>query len=274
MRVAVVGTGFLGEALCSVLKERGHDVVMTHYTHRKFENSLSYDFFNDDPRMIFSGDSIDIVIISAKIEFTEDSAALGQAMEHFLRYFEDSRIVYISSDGIFDGKRGMYTESDQPHPVTLYGRNLELCENLVRLQAADHCIIRPSYMYGFVGGVLDERLETARTELNHDKELTRFTDMYKSPLSYSQAAEIIANIALSDYVGVVHISGDKMSVYDFTHEGMEALGVPTNGLPGITMPFPRPAGMLADTSLDNILMKELTHTEPCHIRESLQSSLQ
>ncbi len=257
--------------MCRVLGEHGVAVVMTHRTHRKFDDSKPYDFFHDDPGKVFAGEKIDTVIIPAKIEFTEDSAALGQAMERFLEFFKDSRIVYISSDGIFDGTKGDYNESDQPHPVTLYGRNLELCENLVQKQVKNYCIIRPSYMYGFVGGVLDERLETARKELSEGKEISRFTDMYKSPLSYHQAAEIISALALSDYVGTVHISGERMSVYDFTREGMEALGVSTTGLHGVPMPSPRPDGMLPDTSLTSTLMTERTGIAPLSIRESLKA---
>lgn len=272
MRVAVIGTGFLGEALCYTLKERGVDVVMTHLTHKKFDESLRYDFFHDDPAQVFTGVKFDIVIIPAKIEFTEDSALLTLAMESFLSYLKSSRVVYISSDGIFDGQQGMYTESDLPHPVTLYGRNLALCEGLVRSRVGNYCIIRPSYMYGFVSGVLDNRLETARTELNQGKEVTRFTDMYKSPLSYRQAAEIISTLAISDYLGVVHMSGQRMTVFDFTREGMEALGVPTTGLHGTLMPTPRPEDMLADTSLDNSLMQELTGIKPLSIRESLEQT--
>ncbi len=270
MRVLVIGTGFLGEALCYVLKEHGADVVMTHHTHQKFDDSLRYDFFSDDPENIFAGKAVDIVIIPAKIEFTENSVSLGQAMERLLAYFSVARTVYISSDGIFDGAEGNYSESDQPHPVTLYGRNLELCESLVRKYAKNHCIIRPNYMYGFVNGVLDERLETARKELSTGREISRFTNMYKSPISYVQAAEIIATIALSDYIGTIHISGNRMSVYEFTKEGMGALGISTKKLFASVMPDPNPADMLADTSLDNTLMQKLTNIKPLNIKESLK----
>lgn len=272
MNTAVIGTGFLGVALVRALSLRGHAVVPTHHRNQKFDDSLSFDFFRDDPEIIFAGKSIDLVIIPAKIEFVEDSAALDWAMERFISYFRNARVVYISSDGIFDGTKGDYAESDQIHPVTLYGRNLKLCETLVRNQAKNHCIIRPSYMYGFVSGVLDERLEAARTELNQGKEVLRFTDMYKSPLSYWQAAETITALALSDYVGTVHISGERMSVYDFTREGMEALGVPTMRLRGVLMPIPQPEGMLADTSLNSALAQELTDIVPLRIQESLRGN--
>ncbi|MFZ1626748.1 MAG: sugar nucleotide-binding protein [Candidatus Moraniibacteriota bacterium] len=128
-------------------------------------------FFIDEPESVFRGQAIDAVILTAKIEFIENSTLLQQSMQRFLQFFKLARVVYISSDGIFDGVKGEYTESDDPNPVTLYGRNLALCENLVRQYAKNHCIIRPSYLYGFVGGRLDERLSTACEAIGRDEEL-------------------------------------------------------------------------------------------------------
>lgn len=271
MVTLVIGTGFLGEALCDELRKRGEAVVSTYYSHQKYDDSIRYDFLHDNPQDIFSGKNIDTVIIPAKIEFTEESALLGRAMERLLSYFNEARIVYISSDGIFDGTKGMYTESDTPQPVTLYGRNLALCEELVKTHTKSYCIIRPSYMYGLVGGKLDTRLSGARTELLAGKSITRFTDMYKSPLSYRQAAEIIVILSLGEYVGTVHISGERMSVYDFTREGMMALDIPVTELHGNVMPVPRPEDMIADTSLDATLMKTLTHVIPLSVEDSFKN---
>lgn len=268
MAVLVIGTGFLGEAICDELHKCGKSVIPTHHTHKKYADSLPYDFFHDDPEKVFVGKDITTVVIPAKIEFIEDSSALAQAMKRLLTYFKQARVVYISSDGVFDGQDGNYTETDAPQPVTLYGRNLALCEALVGTHP-DHCIIRPSYLYGFVHGVLDDRLRSAKEALEQDEVVSRFTDMYKSPLSYLEAAQIIVVLTLSSFQGIVHISGERLSVYDFTRVGMLALGIPTEKLVPTTMPMPKPADMLADTSLDNALMQKLTHIEPLSISENL-----
>lgn len=270
MRVAIIGMGFLGEAVFSVVTKRDIEVVTTYHTHRKFDASLQYDFFKDNPKDIFPAEKIDIVILTAMVEFAEDEQLLRSSMERLLEYFRDSRMVYVSSDGISDGSKGNYAESDIPHPVTLYGRNLMLCEGLVREYVKNHCIVRPSYLYGFVGGILDTRLKKVREEVSQGKTVTRFTDMYKSPLSYRQASEAITALAFSRYVGAVHIGGPRMSVYDFTKAGMEALKIPTDTLVGEPMPMPRPHDFLQDTSLNCDLMRKLTHIKPKSILESLK----
>lgn len=269
MKVAIIGTGFLGETVYRVLEKRDVDIITTHYTHKKFDTSLQYDFLNDDVKKIFPDNDIDVVIVTAMIEFSDDVELLKKSMENFLKFFNHSRILYISSDGIFDGEQGNYTENDEIHPVTLYGRNLKLCEGLVREYSKNYCIIRPSYMYGFVGQVLDIRLRKASTEIKAGKSVIRFTDMYKSPLSYDQAAQTIDVLVFSDYIGVVHISGERMSVYDFIKRGMKALGLSTNTLVGDPIPIPRPEGFLPDTSLCHDLMERLTNIKPKSIEESL-----
>lgn len=94
--------------------------------------------------------------------------------------------------------------------------------------------------------------------------------MYKSPMSYIQAAEAITKIALSDYVGIVHISGERMSVYDFTREILEAMKISTNNLIGEVMPKDRPFEFLPDTSLNNELMEKITDIKPLSIRENFE----
>ena len=270
MRIGIIGTGFLGEALFSVVTKRDVDVITTYHMNKKFKDSLQYDFFTDDPKDIFPKEKIDIVILTAMIEFVEDERLLKNSMERFLGYFHDARVIYISSDGIFDGSAGKYTESDIPHPVTLYGRNLKLCEDLVREHTKNHCIARPSYLYGFVGGKLDTRLKKVQEEIAQGNKIIRFTNMYKSPLSYRQAAEAITALAFSRYIGTVHIGGPRMSVYDFTKAGMEALGLSTDMLIGESMPTPRPDGFLPDTSLNCDLMGKLTRIRPKSVAESLK----
>lgn len=70
-------------------------------------------------------------------------------MRRFITGYEGKHPVYFSSDGIFDGKWRMYREEDIPSPVTIYGKNLALCENLVKKHVKNYCIIRPLYLWFF-----------------------------------------------------------------------------------------------------------------------------
>lgn len=272
MKAAIIGTGFLGQQIYNDIKDHCDEVIMTHNRNQKYPNSQKFDFFQDDISAILGNEKIDIIFLPAKIEFNENEDLLKEAMGKFLDAAKDSRIVYVSSDGIFDGQHGSYKENDVTEPMTLYGKNLKICEELIKKKTKNYCILRPSYLYGYVDGKLDSRFEKIKQELVENKKIVRFTDMYKSPLNYEQAAQAIVELALSDYVGTVHISGKRMSVYEFTRQGMEALDLSTENLVGETMPKEKPIDFLSDTSLDNTLMRKLTSIEPIDIKEGFKNS--
>jgi len=270
MKAAIIGTGFLGQQIYEDSLPYYDKVVLTHNEHQKYPDSKKFDFFTDNIEDIFDGEKIDVIFLTAKIEFAQDEKLLAEAMKRFLEKTKGSRIVYISSDGIFDGQKGMYKESDETNPVTLYGRNLKACEDLVKKYAENYCIARPSYMYGYVGGVLDSRFKNVKEEISKGKNVARFAEMYKSPLSYKQASEAIVKIAESDFIGTVHVCGPRTSVYDFAKEGMEALHIPTENLTVQPVPQEKPVDFLPDTSLDDSLMLELAGIEPLGVRESFE----
>jgi dTDP-4-dehydrorhamnose reductase len=270
MKAAIIGTGFLGEQIYNDILPICKNIILTHHKNKKYSNSKEFDFFTDDIGKIFNGEKVDLVFLPAKIEFIEDEKLLRDAMILFLKACQKSRVIYISSDGIFDGEKGLYKESDIPKPITLYGKNLKVCEDLVKKYSNNFCIIRPSYLYGFVNSILDNRFKKIKEEVARDKKVVRFTDMFKSPLSYVQASKAITKLALSDYQGIVHVCGKRKNLYDFTKEGMEALDISTKTLFGEPMPEKRPLDCLPDTSLDSSLVQKLTGIKPFSIKESFK----
>ncbi|MEF3691603.1 MAG: sugar nucleotide-binding protein [Candidatus Moraniibacteriota bacterium] len=270
MKAAIIGTGFLGEQIYEDIKSSCERVILTHNRNKKYPDSVAFDFFSDDIMQILGDKKTDIIFLPAKIEFIDDSKKLIDSMTEFLENAKGSRIVYISSDGIFDGQKGLYNEDDELNPVTKYGNNLKSCEELVRKKADSYCIVRPSYLYGFVNGKLDSRFRKLKEEIEEGKEVRRFNDMYKSPLSYKQASEAIVKIAKSDFNGIMNVSGERKSVYDFTKEGLESLGVSTEGLIEEPIPKDRPIDFLPDTSLNFSRMENLTGVHPISIRESFE----
>lgn len=272
--ILIVGTGFLGKELVSGANSVCGKISCTHKSEKFFPYSQKFDFFEDDISRIISDDEAGIVILSAKIEFESNFELLEKSMIRFLEGCTGKRVIYISSDGIFDGETGVYKESDDPKPVTIYGKNLLLCESLVRKYSSDYLIIRPSYIFGRSFGKLDSRLGRVRESLEANNVVERFVDMYKSPMCVEQTARIILELALSKYIGIVHVAGERMSVYDFIKESMEALGVSVENLKGIPMlkEDRRPIDFLSDTSLDNGLMEKLTGKYPMSIIESLRNN--
>lgn len=269
-RVLVIGgSGYFGRSIVMSIQEHA-DVVTTHCNNPIITNSIKFDFFGDDVERVFRGYIFDCVVIAVKIEFSVEQVILFMCMEKFLRHFHQAHIIYISSDGVFDGARGIYTEEDEPCPVTLYGENLKFCEDLVREKCRSWSIVRPSYIYGYSVGKLDSRLSMMREKIIKGVE-TPFMDMFKSPVDVNYAAHAIGNMSLQRHQGIVHLAGKRMSVYQFYRRSMKALGESVKNLVPVHMPELRlrKSNMLQDTSLDNKLMLMLFGTHPT-IEESLR----
>lgn len=269
-RILLIGsTGYLGRTLTKHL-QRTNQVIPTHRTEARFDGSQRYDFWIDNVQALVQQYQIDTVVIAANMAAahpTSDFTLFQQRVKRLIQGCRQCRVIYISSDGIFGGKKGNYTESDIPAPITPYGRNLHYFEETVQSQCSNYCIIRPSYLYGYSLSQLDPRLTTARTRLHAGERLTYFMDMFKSPMEVNQVAEAIALLTCSQYVGIVHVAGEAMSIYDFYREAMNSLNISTTHLYPTQMPanFPHPR----NTSLDISLMKQLTHIEPLSIHVTL-----
>jgi dTDP-4-dehydrorhamnose reductase len=270
-RILVVGSsGYLGRVVTNALISK-HFVVSTHNKNPYFPDSMKYSFPYDDLSCLVKANMVDTCIFAAEIEKNQDYHRsddldfFHQAVTQLVQSLSAVRFVYISSDGIFDGWRGSYAESDVPQPTTEYGRKLKVCEDTVCALCSNYCIIRPSYLYGHSLGTLDKRLQRTKSLCQSQQEAIYFDDMFKSPLHVVDAASLISTLALSEYVGVINIGGPRMNVYDFHKEAMEAIGVSGKISP---QKMPTDAGLLRDTSLDATLCTRLTGFAPKSVTES------
>ena len=264
----VVGSsGFLGNRIATILKPKG-SVIQTHFRNMHSPDSIPYDFFNDSISVLLDKFNVDTVIFSGAVEMNP-SDLVRPAMERFVRGVKERRVVYLSSDGIFDGQKGQYTEVDIPRPKTLYGRNLAICEELFAQFCNSYCIVRPSYIYGFSGGDLDNRLARTMQMLEQGQTVSLFNDMFKSPLGVLQVAQAVVDLTFLDYVGIVHVAGERVSIFDFHYQAMLALQADIRNLRSFSMPTGE--DFLRDTSLDYSLWQKLTHAVPQSINETLSN---
>lgn len=256
-------SGYLGQ---QVAKRLGDRAVTTHRSAPHFAGSLPYDFYQDEKLPIDPAGMT--VIFTAAVEMNQPTDKLTAAMRRLLGQLSANRFLYLSSDAIFSGARGHYTEADPPDPVNDYGRNLLLCEGLVQAMTPDHCIIRPSYLYGFSNGQLDLRLARTRDRLLRGDPVVLYDDYYKCPLSVHEVADGVVHLAQSAYQGPIHLAGLRMSAYAFHRQAMNALGVDSTRL--TAQPMPTGAGLMRDTSLDSSRWWRMRDAQPLSIKDALQ----
>lgn len=251
-RTLVVGaSGFLGSKVTEGLRAAGVDVVGTAFDGTvpvTGVETVRYDFWEDDLERILD-ETIDRVVLAATVETDHDRSleTFTQAVDRFVDACGDRRIVYVSTDAVFDGEAGRYDEHARPSPTDEYGRRGRLFERRIEGRCPDHCIVRVSYLYGFSKGGLDPRLARTRSRIRAGETVAYFEDAYKSPIAVSDAAEVIARLTRADTTGVVHAAAPRSSIHEFHRTAMAALGEPTERV----VPEPVPSGIdyPHDTSL-------------------------
>jgi dTDP-4-dehydrorhamnose reductase len=223
VRLLVVGgTGLLGSAVV----ERARVATPA-------SRETGYGFFDDDPVALVADHDPDAVVLAATVEQADvPLAEYTTALDAFVDACWDRRLVYVSSDAVFDGEHGGYRPDDERSPRDQYGRRLVAFEDAV----ADHpdaVVLRPSYVYS--GVPLSPRLAAARDALETGS-YERFDDMYRSPAHATDVAAAVCELAVGTQMGVFHVPGPRLSVYEFHRRALDALGVDTDDLRATSIP--------------------------------------
>lgn len=123
-------------------------------------------------------------------------------------------LIYLSTDYVFDGQRGMYSEHDPPCPINYYGLT-KLCGEVATLSSGLECsIIRASSIYGFGPG----RKNFAKflmEKLGVGEGIKALVDQFTSPAQASLLAEAIGEIVERKLAGVFHVVEERLSRYEF-----------------------------------------------------------
>jgi dTDP-4-dehydrorhamnose reductase len=153
-------------------------------------------------------------------------------------------IVYISSDYVFDGaKRAPYVETDQPAPLSAYGRTKLAGEEATAAANPRHFVVRSSWLFG-IGG--NNFVETMLRLAEHQNEVLVVHDQVGSPTYTWHLAYGIVRLIEGLEHGIHHMAAaGRCSWYEFAREIFEQAGVECKVLSATTdmlgRPAPRPA---------------------------------
>lgn len=123
--------------------------------------------------------------------------------------------IFVSTDYVFDGNKGLYSEDDSPRPVNRYGWSKLRGEEAVRATSKNWCIVRTSTPYGLhplrrsFAVFLAEKL-AAR------EEVSVVSDQFTSPTYTVDLSATLLEIAKRRTTGLLHVSGsERCSRLDF-----------------------------------------------------------
>lgn len=123
--------------------------------------------------------------------------------------------LQVSTDAVFDGQKGNYTEEDLPNPVNVYGRSKLEAEQRVLHYYPQACIARVVfYSWGPAGK--PSLAEFFYDHLLHENTVNGFTDAIFSPLYGGHLAELLLEMQACGLTGIYHVYGaDSLSKYAF-----------------------------------------------------------
>ncbi|MEJ2066742.1 MAG: dTDP-4-dehydrorhamnose reductase [Deltaproteobacteria bacterium] len=146
-------------------------------------------------------------------------AVNGQGTKNVAKGCRDngSKLIYLSTDYIFDGAKGSpYREDDPPNPLSIYGESKLMGERYIEEILDDYLIVRTQWLYGvhgrnFVETILALAEERGHIEVVHDQE--------GSPTYTADLSRAIAALISKKLRGTFHISNSgSCSWYDFALE--------------------------------------------------------
>tara|TARA_B110000438_G_C15774924_1_gene633619 strand:- start:32 stop:916 length:885 start_codon:yes stop_codon:yes gene_type:complete len=115
-------------------------------------------------------------------------------------------LLYISTAGIFDGKKATYDETDQPNPIGHYGKSKYFGEKYVIENAKDYLICRAGWMMG--GGPKKDKKfiqKIMQQILNGKKELHIVNDKLGTPTYTHDFAKNVKLLIKNDQRGLFNM---------------------------------------------------------------------
>lgn len=185
-----------------------------------------------------------------------------------------ARFVFCSTDNVFDGLAGHYSEDALVSPVNFYGRTKVAAEVLVHEALEDHVIARVALVIGMpVMGSGNSFLIKMEENLREGKAIEIPENEVRSPVDVITLGKSLLELAASDFRGVLNLAGStRLNRYDMAKQIARKLGhseelvvpINSNALEGRA---PRPD----DVSLDNTLAKEVLKTPMRDLDEALDT---
>ncbi|MCC7439275.1 MAG: SDR family oxidoreductase [Armatimonadetes bacterium] len=171
---------------------------------------------------------------SNREEAWQSNAQLAETVTRIARIF-DSKVIQISTDYVFDGQSGPYSETDKPNPINYYGRTKLAAENICTQSAVPLAIVRTMWLYGHTRSTKMNFVRWLCQELSEGKSVSVVSDEFGNPTLLDDLAYAIFQIIQKDICGIINVSGEeRMSRLEFAHGIAEHLDLDATLISPIT----------------------------------------
>ncbi len=173
-----------------------------------------------------------------------------------------AHLVHISTDFIFDGKKGWYKETDVPNPLSYYGFSKLKSEQILEKSNTNYTILRTSLVYGKVFDMSRSNIVLwVKESLENKREITIVDDQFRAP-TYVEDLALACKISMNkNATGIFNIASSKLlSIYEIAMEIAEVFDLDNSYIKPIASSIlnqtaNRPAKTGFDLSKTNSILK-------------------
>jgi dTDP-4-dehydrorhamnose reductase len=222
-------SGLLGASLVSLAREQGREVVGLYHRHPvRIEGVklLAADLTDQvETSRIFGELRPSTVVHCAAAtdvdwceEHPEEAHRVNMMVPAVIAGISSqsgARFLYVSTDSVFDGGRGNYTETDTPAPLNVYAKTKLHGEREVLRQHPTALIARVN-LYGWNAQEKHSLAEWVLQQLTRGKLVPGFSDVFFCPILANDLAEVILALLDENLAGLYHVVGSEtVSKYEF-----------------------------------------------------------
>lgn len=170
----------------------------------------------------------------------------------------NARFIHVSTDLVFDGQHGPYSEDAKPSPLSEYGQAKAQSEDIVLKRNQQALIVRPSLIYGL--NPIDHQTGWLIKGIEDNQPITLFTDEFRSPIWVNTLCLALMELAKSSDTGILHLAGNQgINRWDFGQAMLKMLkqAIPPNVVPSTIKEsgLIRPHNLTLDISKAQQLLK-------------------
>jgi dTDP-4-dehydrorhamnose reductase len=190
----------------------------------------------------------------ANVNATENIAQAAQAA--------GAKLIYISTDSVFDGKKGNYAENEKTNPLNRYARS-KLEGEKVAMEKCDNCSVVRTCIVGWNMQNKQSLSEWIYNGLKKGETMRLFDDVYFTPILVNNLGRAISELFENDFTGILNIAGaERISKFDFGKKLAKAFGfdqgkIVGSGIEEANLVAKRPR----DASLNVSKAKKILETE-------------
>lgn len=184
-----------------------------------------------------------------------------------------AHLVHISTDFIFDGKKGWYKETDVPNPLSYYGFSKLKSEQILEKSNINYTILRTSLVYGKVFDMSKRNIVLwVKESLENKREITIVDDQFRAP-TYVEDLALACKISMDkNATGIFNIASSKLlSIYEIAMEIAEVFDLDNSYIKPIASSIlNQTANRPAKTGFDLSKTNSILNFYPKTFQEDLQ----